>query len=402
MTDFSIVNFSDDFWITFVTNTAAQAGQQVCLTVKVEANAGVDNNPLNDNLTHCFNVVNSFDPNDKQVYPKYVDQPGGWHTYTVRFQNTGTAPAIHIIVKDTLDQNLDWSSFQLLSYSHNNLTQVFQDNVVHFNFPNIYLPDSNSNEPESHGYIQYRIKTNSSITPGTVIHNTAAIYFDFNDPVITNDAVVTYCTPIETQQSIDICNGDSVLVGTNWIHQPGIYTHLFTNAVGCDSTLITTVSIAPTNFDIAVTDNVLSTSGGVAYQWFDCITGQPVDGETNAVFTALQNGNYRAFITDINGCEGFTDCANVTSIGMSSFHQGIFSLEPNPASSRVCVHHARSLVNASLVITDVAGRVSYSRQLDATTEQTHVELSEFADGVYNVHVEQNGKRVFTQKLMLTR
>lgn len=53
------------------------------------------------------------------------------------------------------------------------------------------LADSNSNEPASHGYIQYRIKRTTNNTPGTQIKNTAYIYFDFNDPVVTNTAINT-------------------------------------------------------------------------------------------------------------------------------------------------------------------------------------------------------------------
>jgi hypothetical protein len=53
------------------------------------------------------------------------------------------------------------------------------------------LPDSNSNEPGSHGYIQYRIKRTNNNTPGTQIKNTAYIYFDFNEPVVTNTAINT-------------------------------------------------------------------------------------------------------------------------------------------------------------------------------------------------------------------
>lgn len=211
--DFSTVDFENDFSLQLTTDTSAQAGDEVCITVTVSASTGTDNNPLNDTLTHCFTVVNSYDPNIKEVYPATVSEPGGWHTYTIHFQNTGTAAAQNIVVKDTLDANLDWSSFQLLAYSHENLTQLLQngaDAIVHFNFPNINLPDSNSNEPDSHGFIQYRIKTDSTIAYGTEIHNTAAIYFDFNEPVITNDALVVYEQPENVATTFSSTNAFSL------------------------------------------------------------------------------------------------------------------------------------------------------------------------------------------------
>ena len=59
-------------------------------------------------------------------------------------------------------------------------------NAVRFNFPNINLPDSNTNEPASHGYVQYKVKLKDNLPIGTEINNTAFIYFDFNAPVVTN------------------------------------------------------------------------------------------------------------------------------------------------------------------------------------------------------------------------
>lgn len=183
--DFDTVNFSSDFVFVVQTDTTAQIGQQVCFDVSVTPTAG-DNNPSNNFYSHCFNLINSFDPNDKQVSPVgAIDSTQEWLTYTIRFQNTGTAPAQHIYILDTLDNDVDESSIQLLAYSHEPLTQVI-GNVVRFNFPNINLADSTNNEPESHGYVQYKVKPNRNLSAGTQINNAAYIYFDFNAPVQTN------------------------------------------------------------------------------------------------------------------------------------------------------------------------------------------------------------------------
>lgn len=55
-----------------------------------------------------------------------------------------------------------------------------------FTFDNILLPDSTTNEPGSHGFVKLRIEQAAGNQAGDVIYNSAAIYFDFNDPVITN------------------------------------------------------------------------------------------------------------------------------------------------------------------------------------------------------------------------
>ncbi|MES2557050.1 MAG: T9SS type A sorting domain-containing protein [Bacteroidota bacterium] len=133
-------------------------------------------------------VGNSYDPNDKnvdhteQIAPSVQDEL----TYTIRFQNTGTAPAQNIYILDTLSINLDWSTFELIETSHPMHVDDLGNGVLRFNFPQIWLPDSTANEPESHGHLVYRLKENASNTEGSEIFNTAYIFFDWNDPIVTN------------------------------------------------------------------------------------------------------------------------------------------------------------------------------------------------------------------------
>lgn len=313
VSDFSTLDFFNDFGISFYTDTFP-ATTQLCISVTINPSSGTDYNPANNTRTQCFAVTNSFDPNFKEVYPTNTEQPGAWHTYTIHFQNTGTAPAINIQLKDTLDANLDWSSFQLLAYSHDNFTQVLPNGIVHFSFPNIYLPDSTSDEEGSHGWIQYRIKTKSTITPGTVIHNTASIYFDFNAPVVTNDAGVQFCQPTTVSQNVSLCNGDSLQVGTHWYHQAGLFTDSLQNMYGCDSVVITTIAVNSVAASASVQDSTLSTvSPGTAYQWYTCADNQPITGATSSTYTATANGLYKVMITGPSGCSAFSPCVAVTS-----------------------------------------------------------------------------------------
>ena len=53
------------------------------------------------------------------------------------------------------------------------------------------LPDSNTSEPLSHGFVQYSIQSVVGLQDSTVINNTAYILFDINPPVVTNTAINT-------------------------------------------------------------------------------------------------------------------------------------------------------------------------------------------------------------------
>jgi len=167
--------------------------------VTVTLNGATDVDPSNNTATCQTTVVGSYDPNDKQVNPAGVGANNAVHpddvdelTYRVRFQNTGTAPAYFITVLDTLDTSvLDVTSFQFLEHSHPCQVQITEGNILRVHFPNIMLPDSFTNEPGSHGHFFFKIKRHQGLANGTVISNKAYIYFDYNEPVITNAAFIT-------------------------------------------------------------------------------------------------------------------------------------------------------------------------------------------------------------------
>jgi uncharacterized repeat protein (TIGR01451 family) len=182
--------------------------------------------PLNTNLTFGANVattgqdvdgynnvdatnvivIGSYDPNDKAVSPAGLGSnhqvtPGTELSYRIRCQNTGTASAINVVVRDTLDTDLDITTFKMLGASHPYVLSIDNGRFLTWDFSNINLPDSFSNEPGSHAHIDYSIRPKANRPLGTVVDNSASIYFDFNAPVLTNNAWITYDVTISTVPS---------------------------------------------------------------------------------------------------------------------------------------------------------------------------------------------------------
>jgi uncharacterized repeat protein (TIGR01451 family) len=139
----------------------------------------------------CSQIIRcSFDPNDKSVEPLGVGNGNyvlinNYLEYTIRFQNTGNDTAFTVMILDTISDAMDMSSFQVIAQSNPVETHLY-GNVAQFKFNNILLPDSNINEPASHGFIKYRIKPKTTTPVGTVVENQAGIYFDLNYPITTN------------------------------------------------------------------------------------------------------------------------------------------------------------------------------------------------------------------------
>jgi uncharacterized repeat protein (TIGR01451 family) len=158
--------------------------------------------PVNDCGTYNNNgsllqiLGNAYDPNDKNASTDYMNEnyPIGYLdafiddalTYTIRFQNTGTAPAQNVYIIDTLSTLLDWTSFTLIEASHPMQVVNLGNGILRFEFNQIWLPDSTTNEPESHGQLTYRIREIPTNAIMSIIENTAYIYFDWNAPIVTN------------------------------------------------------------------------------------------------------------------------------------------------------------------------------------------------------------------------
>lgn len=156
--------------------------------------------PLNDADPYldvdCPVAVSSYDPNDKRGFPlgygdEHIIEPGTSIEYMIRFQNTGTDTAFTVIIRDSLTTDLDVSTFQAGASSHAYTYELRGTQELVFNFQNIMLPDSNVNEPASNGFVEFKISPRADLPLGTVIRNSAAIYFDFNEPIITDESFHT-------------------------------------------------------------------------------------------------------------------------------------------------------------------------------------------------------------------
>jgi hypothetical protein len=145
----------------------------------------------------CLQAVNSYDPNDKTGFPTgaksahFIEQNTELE-YFIRFQNTGNAEAFNIEIRDTLATDfLDIASVRPGAASHAYTFDLQGNNVVVFKFANINLPDSTTNEAASHGFIKFRVKQHVDVPLQSEIRNQAAIFFDINAPVMTNQTLHT-------------------------------------------------------------------------------------------------------------------------------------------------------------------------------------------------------------------
>lgn len=157
-----------------------------------------DKTPWTNVSRHEAYVVGSYDPNFKEVSPQgngpqgEITRNDSMLTYIIHFQNTGSYFAQNVVVEDTLDANLRIGSLRPGYSDHNYTVSISETGVARFTFSNIHLPwQSQYGDVLSSGMFMYTINMKKNLPIGTQIKNKAAIYFDFNEPIITNTTLNT-------------------------------------------------------------------------------------------------------------------------------------------------------------------------------------------------------------------
>lgn len=147
----------------------------------------------NDNYAELKVLLTySYDPNRKYSIPGgIVKKPISQIQYHIDFENEGNDYAEQVIIRDTLDPRFPIYEFQMVNASHP-YKVALQGNVVIWTFDNINLAPKKQNSYLSKGFVNFIARINGELKVGDSIRNRASIYFDYNEPIITNYAVLHF------------------------------------------------------------------------------------------------------------------------------------------------------------------------------------------------------------------
>lgn len=204
------------FLVYFMANTNVTVGQSTFEMATATDNCIESNFADNTDTLHQI-ATGSWDPNAKTVTPAGEGTQGFIRAaqelrYTLNFQNTGTAPAVNIVLRDSIPAALDPSTIRVLGSSHPGYVVQVEGRELVCRYSQIMLPDSFDNEAQSHGYFSFAISPVAGIADGTQIQNTASIYFDYNDAVVTNTTLNTIDYTLSVK---DVAGGATITVQPN-------------------------------------------------------------------------------------------------------------------------------------------------------------------------------------------
>lgn len=398
----------------------AYVGQSFPFTFDLSLSDGTEVFYTNTWSTNAV-VSCAYDPNDKQATPEgytanHFILADTELQYKIRFQNTGNAPAFDVVIEDQIDINrLDLFSFEPLSASHSFSTIVQPDGMVKFVFNNIMLPDSNMNEPASHGYVIYKIRTLPGVQVGEIINNTASIFFDDNPAIITNTThhTIYSCDEIpQFNETVQLCYGEQFfevidypyIENITWsINEDVVSNELFFNedamfgenwSVGM--TIENPLCVVNSQWEILEnqlpsniivfdeTTTTLTATDGVSWQWYTS-NGILIEGATEQTFGLGIEGGFYVVITDENGCSSQSEVFNFISVSESN--RIALEIYPNPASEYLQIKSDNSLRIKNVRVFDSAGRLVIE-QTNPTQSSIYIEELEIGHYFISIITEE--------------
>lgn len=172
---------------------------EICFKVFIDSLTNLKDSILSNNKYKLCGRVNApYDPNIKALAVNTEKTKFDTHIdYTIHFQNTGNDTAFRVMVVDTIDTRyLDLSQFEM-NWSDANCEPYIVGNAIYFIFPDIRLPQlATSNEKSISGF-GFRLGLKSNTSKEESFTNKASIYFDFEDAIVTKDAVCNIVSPIK-------------------------------------------------------------------------------------------------------------------------------------------------------------------------------------------------------------
>lgn len=256
-----------------------------------------------------------------------------------------------------------------------------------------------------------------TINVGSATHTTTGIFTDvltgFNgcDSVVITD--LTILPENVSTQTIIKCAGESVTVGSAIHNTTGIFTDVLTSFHGCDSTVITDLTVTDA-IDVSVKISsgihipiLTANQAGANYQWINCNNADvAISNATAQSYEAPESGNYALIITE-NNCADTSFCYDViaattttvvpTEIAENSSGFDVI-IYPNPFNSYATIEFKEEQSNTIIKVMDILG--TEIKRILFSGKQMILESTEMKVGTYFIQIMDINKNVMNRKIIV--
>ena len=278
-------------------------------------------------------------------------------------------PSNNIIARVTADLNMATGTATWIFKSIDPLTLLETENPFAG-----FLP-ANINKPEGEAGVMFTIKTLPSISNNADIRNKASIYFDTNDPILTNE----------------------------WFNTSDIIKPISQMSAAMHDNL--TINLSWSGSDVG--------SGVKSYAIYYSKNGQPFEILKNYVvgttysFDGELDQSYSFFTIATDNVGNIEDMKTVgdsqITLGIKSFEIiNSIALYPNPNNGSFNLSiNSRSNEKCKISITDLLGRIIYSQNQQIISGENFIPLIIDNNGVYLVNIANENLNI-TKKVIVKK
>ena len=180
--------------------------------------------------------------------------------------------------------------------------------------------------------------------------------------------------------------------------ESGNYEVIIQNQAGCDSVISIDLTINTVDVSIENDSPTLSANAsGALYQWLSCNGNfMPIEGETNQVFTASENGAYAVIVTEEN-CTDTSECIVITNtmISENNFEESI-TVYPIPAKGEITLEFNRNYHEIRLNLYSMNGAKIMSEEF---LDVNKIELNLEKPGMYIIELKTDTQEFARLKIV---
>lgn len=289
-------------------------------------------------------IVGSVDPNDKYtlagVGPEHWIHPDHIIPFEVLFENkpTAAAPAQEVLVTDTLDANLDWSTFELKTVAFNDATVTVPPGLQRYSTTAAVGSDTNAvtvdvSFDSTTGKITWLMRSRDANT-GDLPEDPFAGFLPPNDAQHRGEGLLTYTVrpKLTLADGAKIRNQAAIIFDPTYGANPPILTPTVTNTIDATAP-VSQIEPLPAQSSGPVTlswagEDAAGGSGLESYDLFVSRNGGPFQlgiGATTATSVSFEGepGSTYRFYTVARDAAGNTEPAPAEADAVTTFAGGI-------------------------------------------------------------------------------
>ena len=218
------------------------------------------------------------------------------------------------------------------------------------------------------------------------------------------------------QQSLTLCEGDSLVIGSNVYYNAGTYSDTLTSVIGCDSIILSDlgfyqslplfIQTSPDPAEICIGDTiVLEASSGFVYYWWVDASGDVLDQDDRLVDDPTEDSWYMVNAKDSNDCTIKKDIWVLVDSCITSLNEISVNIDlkvyPNPASDKVSILLSTKTNEMQFIeVINTLGEIVNEHIIYSNLPLT-IDVAVFTAGAYAILLKDDkGRTIQTKRLIV--